>query len=487
MRLSGTRRSSYLGDTSLMSPLPDGTNSPSFASPTAPLSRRGFLRSAGLLAGVSLLAACAPAAGGPSGPAPTTAPTSAPAKPAAPAATTAPAAPAATTAPAAQATQAAPAAGGAATSFVVGASIPLTGRYASLGEQVRNGYQLAFDDLNKAGLTNKASGQKVTLNLKVEDDESDPTKTTQRLESFTTSDNALAYLGGAGSDLHAVAAAVADKNKTPYLGVAFALYSIHQKGLKYLFSPFPKSPDMVKNTFDQMDTLNPKPNKLAIFAEQTDWGNELRDLWVKEAANRKYDVVVNEQYAPGAKDFSPMVLKAKSAGPDAILALPTPPDGIAIVKQMKELDLNANYYWFVRAPDGLNWGQALGKDGDYFTTSPGWSPGLKYPGVEQLKQEHQAKYGKPAEALTGAAYAAVQILFDAVGRSAKVADKDALRDALAATNMMTVGGQISFKPDGSANMITAFNQWQNGQQVLAWPRDQASQPFLYPAKPWNER
>ncbi len=365
--------------------------------------------------------------------------------------------------------------------------IGLTGRYAALGEQVKNGYELAFDDLNKVGPTNKASGQKFTLSLKILDDESDPTKTVQRLESFTANDNVVSYLGGVGSDLHAAGSTVADKNKTPYMGIGFALYTVHQKGLKYLFSPFPKSPDMVKGTFDQMDGLSPKPTKLAIFAEQTDWGNELRGLWTQEAAKRGYQVVTDEQYAPGSKDFSPMILKAKGAAPDAVLALPTPPDGIAIVKQMKELDFNAKYYWFVRAADGLNWGEALAKDSDYFVNCPGWSPDLKFPGVDQLKQAHQAKYNKPAEALTGAAYAAVQILFDAAARASKLGDRDALRDAIAATSLTTVGGPIKFKPDGSAEMLTVFNQWQGGKQVLAWPKDQVVTPFQYPAKPWKER
>ena len=107
------------------------------------------------------------------------------------------------------------------------------------------------------------------LQLKVLDDEADPTKTVQRIESLSASDNPLAFLGGAGSDLHAAAAAVAAKNKTPYLGVAFALLSVHQRGLKYLFSPFPKSPALSTAIFDQMDGLQPKPRKVAIFAEKS--------------------------------------------------------------------------------------------------------------------------------------------------------------------------------------------------------------------------
>jgi branched-chain amino acid transport system substrate-binding protein len=356
--------------------------------------------------------------------------------------------------------------------------MPLTGRYASLGDQVKNGYELAFEELNKTS--------KMQLTLKVLDDESDPTKTVQRIESVTASDSPLALLGGAGSDLHAAAAAVADKNKTPYIGVAFALLSVHQRGLKYLFSPFQKSPQISKTLFDMADAQSPKPTRVAIFAEKTDWGAELEGLWKQDASSRGYEIVTDEQYTPGATDYSALILKAKSANADALLALPSPPDGMAIAKQMKELDFIPKLNFMIRAPDGLVWAQNLGKDGDYFVNSPGWHPDLKFAGVAQVVQAHQAKYNKPAEALVGAAYAAVQVLFDAVNRVGKP-DRDALRDGLAATDLMTVAGPIKFNADGTAQVISVMNQWLGGKQVLVWPKDQATQPLSYPAKPWSGR
>ena len=422
------------------------------------ISRRRFLESAALAAGGSLLAACQGAVPPPAAPTTAAAPTSA----AAPK-------PAATTAPAQT---------GGAPSLTIGAAMPVTGRYASLAEQVKNGYEIAFDDLNKSS--------KLQLQLKVLDDGSDPTNTVQRLESLSSGDNPLAFLGGAGSDLHAAAAAVADKNKTPYIGIAFALLSVHQRGLKYLFSPFPKSPQLAKAVFDMMDGLSPKPSRVAIFAEKTDWGAELDGLWQQEAKTRGYEVVADEQYTPGATDFSSPILKAKGANADALLALPSPPDGMAMAKQLKELDYFPKLAYFIRAPDALVWSQNLGKDGDWFVLAPGWHPEMKFPGVPQLVQAHQARYNKPAEVLVGPAYSAVQILFDAVNRVGK-ADRDALRDALAATDMVTVSGPVKFNPDGTAQVITVMDQWLGGKQILIWPKDQANQSLDYPAKAWNAR
>ncbi len=396
------------------------------------------------------------------------------------------ASPAAAAAPAAPASAVKPT-GPAPASIKVGAVVPITGRYAAGGEQIKNGYELAVEDVNTAGgVRVKENGVKIPLELRLRDDESDATKTVQRLETLASSDQVLAYLGGFGSDLHAAAAAIADKNKTPYLGVAFALQQVHDRGLKYLFSPFPKSPSIADSTFDIMDSLSPKPTKVAIFAEKTDWGAEIKALWKTEAQKRGYQVVADEEYAPGSKDFASMILNAKTAGAEAVLALPTPPDGIAIVKQMKELDFTPTFGYFVRAADTLGWSQALMKDGDGFLLAPGWSPDLKFPGNAELKQRHQAKYNKSAEAVTGAAYTSVQILANAIERAGKL-DRDAIRDGIAATDMMTVMGPVSFNADGTGKVVPVTNQWQDGKQVLVWPKDQAVAPVAYPAKPFNQR
>lgn len=368
----------------------------------------------------------------------------------------------------------------------IGAVIPLTGRYASGGVQIQNGYQLGVDDINKAGGVVVAC-QRMKLELTILDDASDPTKTVQNMETLYSSNQVVAYLGGYASDLHAAAAAIAEKNKTPYLGVAFALYQIHQKGFKYLFSPFPKSPDIIKSSFDILDTLLPKPTKVGIFAEKTDWGAEMRDLWSKEAQARGYQLTTDQQYAPGAKDFSTMILQAKNAGTEVIMSLPNPPDGLAIMKQMKELTYAPKLTIVVRAADGIAWGQNLGKDGDYVLLMPGWNPAMKFTGVADMTKRYQDKFNIPAQATVGPAYAVIQILTDALQRAGSL-DRDAIRDAIAATNLKdSVIGPIQFNPDGTGKVTNIVNQYQDGKQILIWPKDQAVGSLLYPAKPFADR
>lgn len=372
----------------------------------------------------------------------------------------------------------------------VGASIPLTGKFGSLGGQVKVGYEYAIADINAAGGVFVAEyGKKIPLRLTSYDDESDPTKAVGNLEKVFSDQKVVAYLGGAASGMHAATTAIAEKNKVPYLGVSFAWWNIHQRGYKYLFSPFPKSPDQARDVFKALSELIPadqKPTKVAIFQEKTDWGNELGGLFNADAKPAGYEVVYYDTYAPGTTDFSTLIQKAQASGAEILLGMPSTPDGMAIIKQMSELGWTPKFTMLVRAPDAATWGKNLGKAGDDVTMFAGWHFGEKFPGVAEINAKHQAELSRPADILVGPAYACVQILASAIEKAGKL-DREAIREALAGTDMMTVIGPVTFNKDGTGNVLNPLVQWQNGKMELVWPLDQATAKFIYPAPPFSER
>jgi branched-chain amino acid transport system substrate-binding protein len=431
-----------------------------------------------------LVASCAPA------PTPTQAPAAQPpaAQPtAAPAATQAPAP---TQAPATQPPAAQPPAAQAPEFIEVGASIPLTGRFGSLGTQVKPGYEYAVKAINDAGgVYVKEFDKKIPMRLTIYDDESDPTKAVSKLENLFSDQQVVAYLGGAGSDMHAATAAIAEKNKVPYCGVAFALWKIHQQGYKYLFSPFVKSPAQGKDVFEYLNAAIPegeRPTKVAVFVDKTDWGKELGTLWQENAPKYGYEVVDYEEYAPGTKDYSGMILKAKAAGAESLFGMPTQPDGVAMFKQMVELGWTPKFSLIIRAPENVKWYETMGKNGDYVTIFPGWHQSINFPGVDQLNAQYQAEFGRPADLLTGPAYACVQIFANAIEKAGSL-DRDKIRDAIAASDLQTVIGPVSFNPDGTGKVLDPLIQWQNGQMQVVAPADFATAKLAYPAPPFDQR
>jgi branched-chain amino acid transport system substrate-binding protein len=370
----------------------------------------------------------------------------------------------------------------------IGSTIPLTGRYAGGGAQVERGYTMAIEDINAAGgVFVEEFNRQIPIRLTILDDESDPVKTVSNLEDLYNN-NVVAYLGGFGSDLHAAAAAVAEVNAVPYIGVAFALWDVHQQGYEYLFSPFPKSPDLSKTIFEFLNTLpeEDRPTRVGILQEQTDWGDELAGFWEADAAEAGFEVVAHESYTPGNQDFTDAILSLQAADVQVLLSLPNPPDGITLFSQMAELGWTPAFSLAIRAPDAPTWMEALGTNGDFVGLMPGWHNAMDFPGVAELNEKHVELMGRPADPIVGPAYASIQILAAAI-EAAGTLDRDAVRDAIAATDMDTVIGPVTFNEDGTGVVTTALLQYQNGRPELIWPAEFATADVVYPAPAFEER
>jgi branched-chain amino acid transport system substrate-binding protein len=372
----------------------------------------------------------------------------------------------------------------------IGSVIALTGRMAAGGKDVKAGYELAVKDINDAGgVMVKEFGRKLPLELLVVDDESDPVKTTTRLDKLNSVDKVAAYLGGFSSDLNVVGMAAAEKNNVPWIGVTIAVEAPFNAGYKWVFAPFSMSHDQVKAFFDLLDSIpaNQRPRKIGHLELNVDWGKECAKYVRDMAKQRGYTIVVDQKYAPPTNDFSSAILALKSAGAEALFSVPTPPQSILMVKQMKELNYAPKVTCLIRGPDLTTYWQAVGKDANYIISDGNWDESMPYPGNKRLVEEYRAKNpdAKNIGLPVGPAYAAVQILADAIERAGSL-DRRKIRDAIAKTDMVTVRGPIKFRANGTAIIDYGLRQWQNGKNVLIWPPS-ATKNRVMLAIPWDKR
>jgi len=368
-------------------------------------------------------------------------------------------------------------------SVKIGAVVPLTGAFAGGGAQIERGYIYAVDAINEAGgVFVEEFDTELPLELDVRDDASDPNQTTSIMDELAGGD-IVAYLGGFATPVHAAGSATAERNGIPYLGAATSTQALHEQGYEYFFSPFPKSPDMAVTVFEMLNGLIPegeRPLRVGIFQEATDWGEELGPLWVQEAENHGYEVVYHETYAPGTTDYTDLILGAQAAEVEALLSLPTPPDGFAIYQQMGELGWKPPFNLVVRAADVPTWND-LGQAGEGVVLSTPWHPALGYPGTEAVNERHLEELERPADPVVGSAYALIEILADAIERAGTL-EHDAVRDAIAATDgLSTIIGPITFREDGTAAVPNPQMQRIGGAIELIWPADAATTDLTYPA------
>ena len=354
-------------------------------------------------------------------------------------------------------------------SIRVSGVVSLTGGMAGQGTQLRNAYEIFVEKVNASGgIYVKEYGKKIPIELRVLDDESDGVKTQGQLEVANSWD-AVANWGGLGCSAFEMGTPIAQKNKMTWLGPGCGGWTPHQQNNKWLFSTFIKNPFTAPSVFDMILRIpEPRPNKVAIFEINQLDAQEAEQYW-REAANKNgFKIVFHQKYPAGNKDFSAMITGAKAAGAEILLAYPIPPEGLTLVKQMKELDFSPKVAFLIRAPESSEFGPSLGALADYVFVPVGWSNKMRLPGNEYLVPKFKEKYGKTPDPVVGSAYAAGEVLVNAIERAGTL-ERTAIRDAVKTTDMETVAGHIRFSDEGWAiDKVLLILQWMGGDANIVY-------------------
>lgn len=377
----------------------------------------------------------------------------------------------------------------------VSAVVSETGNMAGNAMQCKTAYDIYVDKLNaEGGVYVKKYGKKLPIELRVLDDESNGQKTQTQLE-VANSWGAVANLGGIGCSSFEMGTPIAQKNKMVWIGPGCGGWAPHQHGNKWMFSPFIKTKFFCPIVFDMVKSMpGPIPKKVAIFEINQLDAQEANQFWTEKAKKEGFDIVFHQKYPMGTKDFSAMITGAKAAGAEILLAYPIPPMGPAIVKQMKELDYSPKLTYWIRAPESVTFGPSLGSLSNYVCVPVSWSEYLRLPGNDYLTEHYKKITGRLGDPIAGPAYAAAEILFNAIERAGTL-DRTAIRDAVRATDMETVCGRIRFTDQGWAkDRMILVAQWMDGKRQIVYTNAAGRKygdkvpivPFKWQPK-WSER
>jgi branched-chain amino acid transport system substrate-binding protein len=380
-------------------------------------------------------------------------------------------------------------------SIKVSSVLSLTGKMSAMGMQIKPSYEIFVDKVNaEGGIYLKEYGKKIPIELRVLDDESDPLKTQAQLE-VANSWGAVANLGGLGCGSFEMGTPICQKNKMTWVGPGCGGWTPHKQGNTWLFSIFMKTPFASPLVFDMISAQpGPKPKNVAIFEINQLDAQEATGYWREAAKKGGFKIVFHQKYPAGTKDFSAMITGAKAAGAEILLAYPIPPRGPVIVKQMKELDFSPKITYWYRAPEGARFGPSLGKMADYVTLPCAWSPKLKFPGNDYVNAQYEKKMGRPSDLIVGSAYSAGEVLAAGIEKAGTL-DRTAIRDAVRATDMMTVCGPMRFSDEGWArDRVLVVLQWMGGKQNIVYANEQGKKygdmvpisPLKWQPK-WSER
>jgi branched-chain amino acid transport system substrate-binding protein len=364
-------------------------------------------------------------------------------------------------------------------SIIIGALVSMTGPDALTGQPSKQGYQLGMDMINaQGGVFVKQYGKKIPLELVFQDMETNPEKAISRAEALNSRYQATAVVG---TTLINATADIFEKNKLPAVTMLVAIDSVFERGFKHYFTVGKLNSDTAKGFIGLLDSLpkDKRPTKIALAVEQTHFVTELCEFVKKEAAAKGMSIVFEGKYAMLSPDMSQLILQAKNAGAEVFLGAPVPPDAITMLKQMNELGYRPKAVILNRATDDQSWAK-MGDLVNYTIGSPDWVPAINFPGAKEVNDQMKAKTGQDANYAIGPGVASIQVIAAAIEKAGAL-DRNKVRDAIAATNMMTVTGPVKFHPNGKRQeAIPVVTQWQHGKTELLWPDNMKTKSLIYP-------
>lgn len=364
--------------------------------------------------------------------------------------------------------------------IIVGASVALTGKYSRTGQEQLHGYTMWVEDVNERG---GLLGRPVKLIYY--DDESKPDTGAKLYEKLITSNKVDLLLGPYSSGVTFAVSAVNEKYKFPMVSAGAAATKVWNRGFKYTFGTYTPGIYYMSRILEFAHGKGLR--RVAIVNAGTTFPRDVVKGVKIKAKKLGMEIVFEEEYAKGAADMTPLIIKLKAKKPDILIGGTYLPDSVALVRQSKELNFNTKIFSFSVGPGLPDFSKNLGQDADYIFGSSQWEPTLKLPGVKDFVNKYEKKYGyKPGYHAAGG-YGAGQILEEAVKKAGSL-DKEKLRGALSALDTVTIFGKYKVDEAGFQIGKTAYMvQWINGNRELVLPREVSTVDLKYPTPSWRER
>ena len=364
--------------------------------------------------------------------------------------------------------------------ILVGASVSLTGKYSRTGQEQLHGYAMWVEDVNKRG---GLLGRPVKLIHY--DDESKPDTGAKLYEKLITSDDVDLLLGPYSSGVTFAVSAVVEKKRFPMVSAGAASTKVWSRDFKYTFGLYTPGIYYMSRILEFAKEKGLKT--VAVVNAGTTFPRDVVKGVKDKAHELGMKVVLEEEYAKGATDMTPLITKIKAKKPDVLIGGTYLPDSVALVRQSKELNFNTKIFAFSVGPGLPDFGKNLSTDADYVFGSSQWEPTLKLPGVDDFVKRYETKHGyKPGYHAAGG-YGAGQVLEEAV-KNAGSLNKERIRKSLSALQTTTVFG--SYKVDETGIQIgkpAYMIQWVNGQRELVLPNDVSTAEIKYPTPSWDNR
>jgi branched-chain amino acid transport system substrate-binding protein len=186
--------------------------------------------------------------------------------------------------------------------------------------------------------------------------------------------------------------------------------------------------------------------RVAMITLNNDFGKSLAAGFKEKAA--AFGIEITGEYDYGIKDreFGPIVSKVKSDAPDAIYASGYFFTAGPLVSQIRAAGIDVPVIG-QEGYDGQKFIEIAGPAAEGVLITTSLDRDSTNAATRAFIDGFQAKTGNPADMVAASAHTAVLVMAEAL-KTAGSSDKDALRQAIAATSLAAATGNISFNALG---------------------------------------
>jgi len=370
----------------------------------------------------------------------------------------------------------------------IGVVNSLSGPFSAFGQRYKTGMEVALKEINANGGIN---GQE--LQLISQDDRSEAQSALAAVESLVNQ-NVPLIIGSYASSITGPMAQLMTRQKVPLIVLGSADDSITRPGSPWVFRAKHNSTIVARTYFDYFDFLRKRGGAelktVAMLHGNGAWPTSLAEAGKKFAKERGYEVIADQSYDQGVTDFRPILNRFRGQQPDILYIVSYADDGVAITRQMREVGLSANVIAIDTSAALPSFIDQVGNLSEYIATVVSWSKDVKYEGVEDVYKRMKEAAGSEPSFYEAEGYLALMVAADAL-RRAKSTDREAVRKALAETDLKTPITTVRFEAfDGFQNqnpIRSLVLQIQNGQHVTVFPEDLAAAEVRHPTPGWDKR
>jgi branched-chain amino acid transport system substrate-binding protein len=319
----------------------------------------------------------------------------------------------------------------------IGLFAPLTGDWAEQGFHLKSAATLAVEEINhKGGVNGKP------VELVIADTRGDNRECVLIAEKYVADPAIVAVVGEMSSSCSMAAAPIFERANVTQISPTASAPKFTEMGKNMFRANTMQSQEGPANAQWAVKDLGAK--KIATIYINNDFGVAGNKYFVEEAQRLGAQVVAQEGFTPGERDFTAILTRIKGLGPDTLYISAYHPDGAAILTQAKRMRFEPRVLATagLESPDLIKLG---GSAVEGVMISSQFFPDASRPANWAFSQEFRKRFGKDPTMFSGLTYDATNILVAAI-RQVGTEDRAKVREALEGLHGFSgVTGTISYE------------------------------------------